>query len=230
MNNINLDKIKNDILREDLSPWHNALKLTMLSRKVLENIQFCLEDCETNNVEGDFIECGVWRGGACIFAREVIKNLNSKRKIYVADSFEGLPKPNSQKYPADAGDPHYQISQLRVSLEEVKNNFNKFRDLDDNVIFLKGWFKDTLPNCQIQKISVLRMDGDMYESTMDTLNNLYNKLSIGGYCIIDDYGHKGAKTAVIDYRKKYNIEDPIIIIDPRPNAYPSAYWKKSKDI
>jgi hypothetical protein len=230
MTETNLDTIKDNILRENLSPWHNPLKLTMLSKKVLENIQFCLNDCDVNNIEGDFIECGVWRGGACIFAREIIENSNTKRKIYVADSFEGLPKPNTQKYPIDSGDTHYQITQLSVSLEDVKNNFNKFRNLDDNVVFLKGWFKDTLPNCEIQKISVLRMDGDLYESTIDILNNLYNKLSIGGYCIIDDYGHKGAKTATIDFRKKYNIEDPIVIIDPRPNAYPSAYWKKSKHI
>jgi hypothetical protein len=220
-----LEKIKNEILSGDVQ---NNTLLSLLPRKTLENIEFSLRETEKNNIEGDFIECGVWRGGACIFAREVLKSLNSKRKIYVADSFEGLPPPNPEKYPVDYGDTHYQINDLKVSLEDVKKNFERFRKLDDDVVFLKGWFKDTLPNCNIKKISVLRLDGDMYESTIDSLENLYPKLSVGGYCIIDDYGHKGAKAAVDDYREKNNIDEPLNLIDSTPGAYPSVYWQKNK--
>lgn len=228
---MNLEEIKNIILAEDIpqsnESWCHPRKLTMLPRKILENIEYCITECIKNKIEGDYIECGVWRGGAVIYANEVFKSLNINRKIIVADSFKGLPKPNKEKYPVDAGDIHHTIPQLAVSLEEVKQNFLRFGDLN-NIIFLEGWFKDTLPSCPTEKLCVLRMDGDMYESTMDILNNLYSKLSIGGFCIIDDYGHYTCKSAVEDFRKLHNIDDEIIIIDPRPGVYPSAYWVKSK--
>jgi predicted O-methyltransferase YrrM len=76
---------------------------------------------------------------------------------------------------------------LAVSREDVERNFAKYGLLDDRVVFLQGWFKDTLPSAPIGKIALLRLDGDMYESTMDALQNLYPKLSPGGYCIIDDF-------------------------------------------
>ena len=227
---MNLEEVKNRILLKDPSysvGWEDPLRLTLLPRETLDNIEYCIKECIKNNIEGDFIECGVWRGGAVILANEVFKSLNQKRKIYAADSFEGLPKPNPEKYPADAGDEHYLISGLAVSLEDVKKNFEIFGELTDNVIFLKGWFKDTLPTCGIEKLCILRMDGDLYESTMDILTNLYSKLSVGGFCIIDDYGHKTCIKAVEDFREQNNITDEIKIIDPRPGVYPSAYWIKS---
>ena len=128
----------------------------------------------------------------------------------------------------DSEDIHWTLPELSVSLETVKDNFKMVGDINDNLIFLKGWFKDTLPTCDIEKICILRMDGDMYESTIDTLVNLYPKLSVGGFCIVDDYGHKGANKAVHDYRAEHNITDEIIIIDPRPGVYPSVYWIKTK--
>jgi O-methyltransferase len=145
------------------------------------------------------------------------------------DSFEGLPKPNPEKYPQDLNDNHHTIDWLKVSLDEVKNNFTIFSEInEENPIFVKGWFRDTMPTNKVKKISILRLDGDMYESTIDVLNYLYPKLSIGGYCIIDDFGHHGAKSAVIDYRKTHSIEDEIVLIDDTPGAYPSVYWKKTK--
>lgn len=214
----NLIEIKNKILNEGL---------TMLPEKTLENIEFCIRECVKNNIEGDYIECGVWKGGAVIYANEVLKSLKQNRKVFVADSFEGLPKPDP-KHPLDNNDNHWTLTQLAISLEDVQNHFKLFGDLTDNVVFLKGWFKDTLPKANIDKLCVLRLDGDMYGSTIDTLENLYSKLSIGGYCIIDDYGHHGAYAAVHDYRNKNNITDEIIIIDPRPGQYPSCYWVKTK--
>lgn len=214
----NLELIKNKIL---------DLKLTLLPEKILDNILFCIKEVIKNNIHGDFIETGVWRGGACIYAYHILKEYKSDKKIYVADSFEGLPKPNIEKYPVDIDDPHWKIDDLKVDLETVKNNFRIFSDIDDNVIFVKGWFRDTMPIIPIDKLSVLRLDGDMYESTIDVLNHLYPKLSVGGYCIIDDFGHKGAKAATMDYRTHNNINDEIQIIDKTPGAYPSAFWKKT---
>jgi hypothetical protein len=215
-----LELIKNKIL---------DLGLTLLPSKTMDNIRFCIEDVLKNNIDGDFIETGVWKGGGCIYAYHVLKAYKSDKKVFVADSFEGLPKPNVDKYPHDIGDTHWQCDSLKIDLETVKNNFRLFGELDESyVIFLKGWFKDTLSTTLINKLSVLRLDGDMYESTIDALTNLYNKLSIGGYCIIDDYQHKGCLQAVIDYRKQNNIDDEIQIIDNTPGVYHSAFWQKTK--
>jgi O-methyltransferase len=140
----------------------------------------------------------------------------------VADSFEGLPRPDHIKYKADLNDLHYQKDELAISLEVVKKNFEKYDLLDDQVKFLKGWFKDTLPVAPIQKLSILRLDGDMYESTMDGMVNLYHKLSVGGFLIVDDYNVvRGCKQAINDFRETNNIKEEIKFID-----WAGIYWKK----
>ncbi len=195
---------------------------TMIGLKRLDNLQLCLEDVLQNNIPGDFIETGVWRGGASIFMRLLLKEYKIKdRTVYVADSFEGLPKPDLSRYPADENDTHYKEDFLRVSLEEVKNNFKKYGVLDGQVKFLKGWFKDTTKNPPFEKLSILRLDGDMYGSTWEVLENLYDKLFSGGYVIIDDYALSGCRSAVNDFRFKNNIQDPIQTID-----WSSIFWKK----
>src|SRR5579872_440882 len=122
------------------------------------------------------------------------------RKVYVADSFEGLPAPDPEKYPADAGDNHHTFDHLAVSLEQVKENFTRYGLLDDQVCFIKGWFRDTLPTLRDKQWAVVRLDGDMYESTHDGLTNLYPNLAVGGYLIVDDYGAvKGCRQAIEDF-------------------------------
>jgi hypothetical protein len=197
---------------------------TMIGLKRIQNIKECVIDTIQNNIKGDLIETGVWRGGATIYMRALLKILDVKdKKVWVADSFEGLPKPNENQYVHDTGDDHIQ-DLLKVSIEDVKHNFSKYDLLDEQVVFLKGWFKDTLPTAAIQQLSILRLDGDMYESTMDALTNLYPKLSIGGYIIIDDYNAiKNCRQAVEDYRLKYNISEKIIAVDKA-----CVFWKKTK--
>lgn len=206
---------------EDRSP----IAHTMIGLKRLENIQFCVEDVLANNIPGDFIETGVWRGGATIFMRAVLKAYGIKdRIVWVADSFEGCPKPNEDEYPHDADDDLYTSKELAISLEKVKANFERYGLLDGQVRFLKGWFKDTLPQAPIEKLAVMRLDGDLYESTIDALTNLYPKLSLGGYVIIDDFGAITAcRQAVIDYRNSQAINDEIIKID-----WTGVYWKRSQ--
>lgn len=203
-------------------------RLTMLEPRILDNIEYCINECRVNNIEGDFVETGIWKGGSIILAYKLYKEYNINKKVYAYDSFEGLPKPDAEKYPVDKGDIHWTLPELTVSLEEVKENFKIFGDIDESVVFVKGWFRDTMPVNNIEKISVLRLDGDMYESTIEVLDYLYPKLSIGGFCIIDDFIHKGANAAVMDYRKKHNITDEIITIDPSGESYPSTYWIKTK--
>jgi O-methyltransferase len=195
---------------------------TMIGLKRLDNLQYCVETVLKDGVEGDLIETGVWNGGACIFMRAVLAAYGiMDRKVFVADSFEGLPKPDEKKYPADEGDTYYTCSNLAVSKQVVANNFRKYGLLDDNVVFLEGWFKDTLPSAPIEKLSVLRLDGDMYGSTMESLDCLYPKLSKGGFCIIDDYALKTCQMAVDDYRAKHNINSELKEID-----WTGRCWRK----
>ncbi|MBU5673883.1 TylF/MycF family methyltransferase [Paenibacillus brevis] len=196
---------------------------SMIGRLRLNNLHECLETVINESIEGDFIETGVWRGGSCIFARGFLKaNDITDRNIWVADSFEGLPKPELERYPQDAGDIHHTYNFLRVSLEEVQNNFKQYDLLDNQVKFLKGWFKDTLPVAPIEKIAIARLDGDMYSSTMDGLVNLYDKVVPGGFIIIDDYGLENCKQAVTDFRNSRQITEPLITIDKY-----GVYWRKT---
>lgn len=222
-----------EIRKRIVDNWNPETRMTMLTEEILENVEYCIRDVVKNKVKGDFIECGVWRGGACIYAHHVLKELGENRKVYVADSFEGLPKPNTELYPADANDNHWSFPELSVSVEEVKKNFEVFGPLDESIVFVKGFFKDSLPTCKIKKISVLRLDGDMYESTMDSLKNLYHKLSIGGYCIVDDYGGvPGCTMAIDEFREINGIDDQMFKCQPNPwpdGFHPSSvYWKKTK--
>lgn len=195
---------------------------TMIGLLRLNNVEYCVTEVLKNGVPGDLIETGVWRGGTVIFMQALLKEAGeTHRTVWAADSFEGLPPPNEEKYPADKGDRHFANTQNQASLEEVKRNFEKYGLLDDNVRFLKGWFKDTLPSAPIEKLAVVRLDGDMYESTMDALVHLYPKLSPGGYLIIDDWFLPGCKKAVMDYREANHITEEMSDID-----WASVYWKK----
>lgn len=194
---------------------------TMIGLKRLDNLQYCVTEVIKNNIPGDLIETGVWRGGASIFMRAILKAYGvTDRKVWVADSFEGLPRPE-EGYPQDKGDKHYMNQYLAVSLNQVKKNFQKYGLLDDQVVFLKGWFKDTLPGAPLGRIAVARLDGDMYQSTMDALNNLYHKISPGGFIIIDDYALKGANAAVHDFRIRHAVKEEIIAIEGT-----GVYWRK----
>ncbi|MBB6445210.1 TylF/MycF family methyltransferase [Bacillus benzoevorans] len=195
---------------------------SMIGRMRMDNIHNCMDIILQENIKGDFIETGVWRGGACIFMRGFLKaHAINDRNVWVADSFQGLPAPNIIKYPQDNGDQLYKVDYLRVSLPEVQQNFQRYGLLDENVKFLKGWFRDTLPVAPIDKLAILRLDGDMYESTMDSLTNLYHKVSKGGFIIIDDYALPGCQAAVTDFRRVRKIEEPLIKIDNF-----GVYWRK----
>lgn len=196
--------------------------LTMIGMKRMNNLHDMLDYIRINNIEGDLVETGVWKGGATIFMKLYCDIYKIDKKVFVCDSFEGLPKP-SGKFPQDHGDLHYTYKDLSISLESVKSNFESMRCLDDNVIFIKGFFCDTLPNNNlINEISLLRMDGDMYESTHDVFYSCYHKLVNKGVCIIDDYCLHGAKTCVHDFRSVKNIVDEIKIIDRC-----GIYWIKN---
>jgi O-methyltransferase len=198
----------------------------MVGLRRLENLEALIADVVHHHVPGDLVEAGVWRGGACIFMRGVLKALeDNSRRVWVCDSFQGLPRPRPERYPADAADPHWTFVELAVSLEEVQANFKRYELLDDQVRFLPGWFSDTLPSAPIEAISVLRLDADMYESTQVALNALYPKLSRGGYVVVDDYlnaNTAACRQAVDDFRRRHGLDDPIHQID-----WTGVYWRRS---
>jgi O-methyltransferase len=198
------------------------LGYSMIGLRRLDNLQFCIEDVLRSGIPGDLIEAGVWRGGAAIFMRAVLRAHGvTDRVIWVADSFEGLPRPNTELYGTDAGPDLNHVANLKVSMEAVKDNFRRFGLLDDQVQFLKGWFCDTLPNAPIERLAILRLDGDLYESTIDPLRALYHRVSPGGYVIVDDYHlFHSCRKAVTDYLGEHQIEVEIKSIDGD-----AVYWQ-----
>jgi O-methyltransferase len=188
---------------------------TMIGLRRLDNLQACVEDVLKRGVAGDLIEAGVWRGGAAILMRGVLKAHGvADRLVWAADSFQGLPAPNLEKYPQDRGIELHKFGYLAVSVEQVKANFERYGLLDAQVKLLKGWFKDTLPTVPAERFAVIRLDGDLYESTTDALTHLYPKLSVGGWLIVDDYGDIAAcRQAVEDYRARQGIVEPLAAID-----------------
>lgn len=168
------------------------------------------------------METGVWRGGALIMMRAVLTAYGiTDRRAIGADSFAGLPPP-PEGVVDDAGAILQNRPEFSVSLEEVEATFARYGLLDRQVVLLKGFFKDTLPTAPVEALAVLRLDGDMYESTMDGLVNLYGRLSVRGSVIVDDYFLFDAqRTAVDEYRALHGITDPIHKIDDF-----GGYWVK----
>jgi len=211
-------------LRESGLDWPSRAE-SMIGLRRMTNIQECIEQIIADDVPGDLIETGVWRGGACIFMKANLRAWgDATRKVWLADSFEGLPKPNAALYPADEGDRLHEQTGLAVGADQVRHNFERYGLLDDRVEFLVGWFKDTLPTAPVERLSLMRLDGDMYESTIQAIEPLYPRLSPGGYCIIDDFGSHASQAgqAVHDYRAKHGITDEIVRIDEF-----GAFWRKS---
>lgn len=191
---------------------HNSgFSHTMIGRARLDGLHECLDRVIENNIPGDLMECGVWRGGACIFMAGYLRDRGViNRKVILADSFDGLPAPNAEQ---DSGlNLHKDVyPELAVSLEEVKTNFETYGLLDSNVHFLKGWFNETLEDTPSQQLALLRLDGDLYESTMDALTALYDRVSPGGIVIIDDWGVlPPCQQAVKDFFSKRGEELPPI--------------------
>jgi O-methyltransferase len=191
---------------------------TMLGIRQLDQMQRCIAEVLAGNVPGDLLEAGVWRGGMTIFMRAVLKAYGIKdRKVWVADSFAGLPE-------IDAGKETFawRRGDMAVSLDTVQTNFARYGLLDAQVQFLKGFFSETLPKAPVERLAVLRVDADLYSSTLDVLNTLYEKLSPGGFAIFDDYQNlPDCRRAIEEFRRAKGIRDKLIRIDQR-----AVYWCK----
>lgn len=208
--------------REQGWDWPSAAP-SMIGFKRMENVRRECERVIRAGIPGDFMETGVWRGGAVMMMRAVLKAYGiADRRVIAADSFAGLPPPTEGVAP-DAGAEFHEWTDFAVSLDEVKANFARYGLLDEQVVFLEGFFKDTLPIAPVSELAVLRLDGDMYESTRDGIVNLYPKLSSGGTLIADDYYlFEAHRTAIDEYRAAHGISAPIMRIDEW-----GVYWIKS---
>ena len=217
---INDKQIKYGLLRSSES-------FSMIGRERLRNIRELIHEIKINKIDGDLIEAGIWRGGVIIYMRACLLAFNLDKKVFGADSFEGLPEIDDEKYPADKI--YKKILKngidkgLIVQENEVLDNLNIFGFKDTKSILIKGWFEKSLYDQRIKKLSLIRIDGDMYKSTYEALKILYPKLSYGGFVVIDDYGlgSKSCKKAVDEFRLKNKIDNEIISID-----WTGIYWKK----
>jgi O-methyltransferase len=220
---LGLSRSASDVFAES-PPLTIASADTLIGPVGLDNLQRCIEDVLLREVPGDFIEAGVWRGGSVIFMRGALKAYgDDTRTVWAADSFRGLPSPEVSGYAQDATEKHWaRENWMAVSLEEVKQAFVRYGLLDDRVRFLVGWFHETLPNAPIERLALIRLDADMYGSTMDALRFLYPKLSPAGYVIIDDYWLPGCRAAVDDYRAEHGITEELVPVDRA-----IVYWQRA---
>ncbi len=219
----------------DLSPLDRAIRetgadmsyfgITMIGKKRLMNIYSLINSVIEENVPGHFVETGVWRGGASIFAAALFQILHQRRNIILCDSFQGLPPGNATLEKRDVG--FDKLSYVSVSERKVARYLHEFSLLNDNIYFVKGFFNDSLSYLtpHVDSISVLRMDGDLYISTVDVLYNLYDKVSVGGYIIIDDWVGWPAKDAVEDFFACHKISPKVIAID-----ICGAYFRKTEQV
>lgn len=195
---------------------------SMSGLKRLRNLRDLVQRALDEGVPGDLVETGVWRGGCCILMRGLLRaNGADDRRVWACDSFEGLPPPDEAAYPADRGDELHAHRPLAIPLEQVRANFAAYGLLDDRVRFVRGFFRDTLPGLDAGPFALIRLDGDMYESTIVALEALYPKLSPGGFVIIDDMAIEACAKAVGDYRRDHGIDAEIHRIE-----WTGAWWRK----
>jgi Macrocin-O-methyltransferase (TylF) len=216
---------------------------TMIGLYRLNNLRSVAKKVLEEGIEGDFLEAGVWRGGATIFMRGLLKAYAVRdRLVWVADSFCGFPPPaeiSPRSYTSaelrtainriDAGDPDWKTAletlQAGTTEEDVKTNFERYGLLDDQVRFLPGFFSDTLPSVPVKKLAILRADGDLYDSTYQILESLYPRVSPRGYVIIDDYyTFSECRQAVHDYLSAVRRNVTLVDIDAD-----AVFWKKEDD-
>ncbi len=187
-------------------------RLSMVSPERLWGTMMACKHIVAQNIPGDFVECGVWRGGNALIAASVFKASGVRKKIYLFDTFKGMTEPSKEDVAANDGKAaiDYFRQKQRVdhndwcfaSLADVRNNFSNLGLLSEDVIFVEGDVLQTLSDTSNipNQIALLRLDTDWYESTMKELQILYPRLSIGGALIVDDYGHwAGSRQATDEY-------------------------------
>jgi len=184
--------------------------MSMIGHERMTDLRRACETAVAEEVPGCFVETGIWRGGALAMMAAVVREhfiIHGGRAVVGFDSFAGVPRPYSM---ADAGLNLHAYKHLAVSRDVVEANLKKL-GLLDRVKLVEGWFKDTVPamKSDVGPIAVLRLDGDLYTSTMEVLTELEPQVSPGGFIIIDDYGIPQCARAVEEYRASAGITTPM---------------------
>lgn len=212
--------------KEDGRNWRRRVTRfshTMVGRRRLQNLEWCASRIFADGIEGDFLEAGVCQGGASIFMRGLqVAYDEDHRLMWVADSFEGLPVPAAEQ---DRGYDFHEAVQpwLAAGLEAVKDNFRTYDLLSDEVRFLPGWFAESLPEAPVDTLAMLRIDADLYASTREVLETLYEKVVPGGFVIVDDYhAFPPCRQAVDEFRAARGIVAPLIRID-----WTAVFWRRA---
>jgi O-methyltransferase len=208
------------------SHWRSS-RLTIVNGGGLDTLIECMQTVHEEKIPGDFLEAGVWKGGVTILMKAFLNAVgDSDRKVYVADSFQG--------WQDDVNDPAAGLCNNRsnawiiVPKSDVEANFRKYNLLDDKVEFIEGFFHESLKHASVDRLAILRLDSDLYESTKVSLEELYPKLSIGGYVIIDDYhAFPSCDRAVNEFREKWGITD--VMYEQYKEGGPGVYWRKTHD-
>lgn len=197
---------------------------TMVGLLRLDNLEYCARKVFADRIPGDFLEAGVCQGGAAIFLRALqVAFGEGDRVTWVADSFQGLPPP-SLPQDTDMDFTESRFPWLAMSEATVKENFRTYDLLSDQVRFIAGWFEDSLPNTPTGPLALLRIDADLYKSTLDVLEALHERVSLGGYVIIDDYGaFAPCREATDEFRQRLGITAPLRRID-----WSGVFWRKEK--
>lgn len=203
--------------------------LTMCGLRRLDDLQRCVESVVEEDVPGDLIELGTWRGGASLLMRATLNCLGATdRTVWLADSFRGFPEhqPGTSRAYQRTLEPFLSPFQFLVApVEDVKANLARF-GLDAGLRFVPGFFEDTLSDLKGHRWSLLRLDADTYDPTVLALENLYPGLNVGGYAVIDDYGAlEECRVAVDEYREAHGIREPLEEVD-----WACVRWRKEQEI
>ena len=193
--------------------WSEVREFTMTSAErgyaLYKAVRYIVE----NGIEGDLVECGVWKGGSCmLMARTLLLLGVTDRRIFLYDTFSGMTEPGGNDYIAWNGKPVLEkweedrrgekdnFGSWAVGLESVRNNVLETGFPEEQLVFVPGPVENTLAETVPRAVSLLRLDTDWYESTKAELEILYPVLSENGVLVIDDYGHfTGARKAVDEY-------------------------------
>ena len=209
-------KSPNDLDKFNANVFEQVSQFTMTSAERINALVDAVQYVSRRGVEGAFVECGVWKGGSAMAAALTFKALTDFREFFLYDTYEGMSAPTDLDVSIQGNAASERFNELKIDenssawcaspLDEVKLNFSSTGYPIDLAKFIKGKVEDTIPQNMPQKISVLRLDTDWYESTKHELEYLFPLLSKGGVVIIDDYGHwQGAKQAVDEYLASNNI-------------------------
>lgn len=180
------------------------------------------------NVPGDIAEFGVWKGGMAMWIQAIMiyHGMHVSKRLFLFDAFGKFPAPKKNNCHQDTKlhpITTFLFENSDYDVETIQKNFERFQLMKSNVVFVPGLFDDTCPNKQIKKLALLRLDCDYYEPTLHILNSHYFDISPGGILLIDDFNNQyvGCRQAILDFRKKHNINIPII----EDNTAGCVYWQ-----